>query len=289
MAFPSSSDLLGRVQQLFVYPVKSCAGIALDQAVLTPAGLAGDREYMVVNARGDFLSQRSHPRMALVRPQIDGAGLVLHAPGQPPLAVSGEAAGAPMPVRVWGDTVLGLPMGAAAARWFSALLGETCTLVRFDPSVRRLSSLRWTGGRAAPNLFSDGYPLLVVTEAAQHALNQRLQQAGHAPVGVERFRPNLVVGGWEAHDEDRVAELHIAAEGGAATLALVKPCARCPIPDIDPATAESHPAVGQTLRSYRADARLDGAITFGMNAIVTAGAGLRLRVGQPVAADLDFG
>lgn len=289
MAFPSSSDLRGQVQQLFVYPVKSCAGVALAEAVLTPAGLAGDREYLVIDAHGEFLSQRSHPRMALIRPQIAAAGLVLHAPGMPALAVTGEAAGAPRPVRVWDDTVLGLPMGPVAAQWLSAFLGEPCTLVRFDPSVRRLSSLRWTRGREAPNLFSDGYPLLVVTEAAQQALNHRLQQAGHAPVGVERFRPNLVVGGWEAHDEDRVADLHIAAEGGAATLALVKPCARCPIPDIDPATAERHPAVGQALRGYRADARLDGAITFGMNAIVTAGAGLRLRVGQPVAADLDFG
>ena len=94
--------------------------------------------------------------------------------------------------------------------------------------------------------------------------------------------------GIEAHDEDRVDMLHIATADGVVQLQPVKPCARCPIPDIDPATAESHPLVGDTLRTYRQDKRLDGAITFGMNAIVRQGAGQTLRVGQRVAADLRF-
>jgi uncharacterized protein YcbX len=95
-------------------------------------------------------------------------------------------------------------------------------------------------------------------------------------------------GGVEAHDEDRIDGLHILADGGEAWLQHVKPCTRCPIPDIDPATAQRGTAVGDTLRGYRQDARMNGGITFGMNAIVREGAGLLLRVGQPVAANLKF-
>ena len=120
-------------------------------------------------------------------------------------------------------------------------------------------------------------------------LNDRLTAAGHGAVGIERFRPNVVLGGVDAHDEDRVDLVRV--DGGAEGeihLQAVKPCARCPIPDIDPATAESSPEVGATLRTYRADRRLNGAITFGTNAIVRQGAGQVLRVGQRVAADLRF-
>jgi uncharacterized protein YcbX len=122
-------------------------------------------------------------------------------------------------------------------------------------------------------------------------LNARLAAQGHPAVGMARFRPNLVLGGLLPHDEDHLGPLECLSEEGAvlAGLQLVKPCARCPIPNIDPATAESHPGVGDALQGYRQDARLDGAITFGMNAIVTHGAGAVLRVGQVVQADYAFG
>ena len=168
-------------------------------------------------------------------------------------------------------------------------LGRPCRLVRFDPEHRRLSSMEWTGGIEAPNQFADGFPVLVVGEGSMAELNARLAAAGHAPVGVERFRPNVVLAGWDAHDEDRVDKVQVdAGDGGEILLQPVKPCARCPIPDIDPATAESTPVVGDALRTYRQDARLAGAITFGMNAIVRKGAGRLLRTGQRVAADLRF-
>ena len=105
---------------------------------------------------------------------------------------------------------------------------------------------------------------------------------------MERFRPNVVIDGVQSHDEDRIELLRIEAQPGPIHLQPVKPCARCPIPNIDPATAHSDPAVGDTLRSYRQDRRLDGAVTFGMNAIVLKGVGQVLRVGQRIAADLSF-
>ena len=289
MTFHPEADLQGSIARLFVHPVKSCAGTEVREALLTEAGLESDRAWMVVDAQGVFLTQRTLPRMALVRPEVVGDALVLRAPGMPELRLDANAAAAPATVTVWNDTVPAWDAGEAAARWFSTFLGQSCRLVRCDPAHRRLSSRDWTGGLEAPNRFSDGFPVLVASEASLDDLNQRLRAAGHAAVGMERFRPNVVLAGVQAHDEDRVDRVRIGTGAGLEVhLQLVKPCARCPIPDIDPATAQSHPAVGDTLRTYRQDKRLDGAITFGMNAIVRQGAGQVLRVGQPMAADLRF-
>ncbi len=290
-----SFDLSGTIARLFVHPVKSCAGVEVSEALLTPAGLELDRAFMVVDAQGRFLTQRQHPRMALVRPQIGAQEplLRLQAPGMPglPMALPEPApasARTGVSVSVWDDVVPAWDMGEPAAQWFSAFLGLACRLVRFDPAHRRLSSLDWTGGIEAPNRFSDGFPLLVASQASVDGLNERLLAAGEAAVGVERFRPNIVIDGVEAHDEDRIDALHIGTPEGEVRLQLVKPCVRCPIPDIDPATAESTPAVSTALRRYRQDKRLGGAISFGMNAIVLEGAGRLLRTGQPIAADLRF-
>ena len=289
MSFPSESDLSGTIARLFVYPVKSCAGIEVQQALLTETGLDLDRAWMVVDAQGMFLTQRSLPRMALIRPQLKSDEMVLRAPGMLALHVVIDAVEASATVTVWRDTVPAWDMGPVAAQWFSDFLGQPCRLVRFDPEHRRLSSLEWTGGVEVPNQFADGFPLLVTSEASLEDLNARLAAEGHATVGMERFRPNVVLAGVDAHDEDRVGMIHVEGDGTTDIhLQPVKPCARCPIPDIDPATAESHPSVGDTLRTYRQDKRLDGAITFGMNAIVRSGAEQWLRVGQRMAADLRF-
>lgn len=288
MTFRPDHDLAGTIARLFVHPIKSCAGIEVQEALLTESGLDLDRAWMVVDAQGVFLTQRTLPRMALIRPQLKTDELVLRAPGMLALHLSLDRVEATATVQVWDDTVPAWDMGALAAQWFSDFLGHPCRLVRFDPEYRRLSSLAWTDGLEVPNLFSDGFPVLVTSQASIDHLNERLLSAGHAAVGVERFRPNVVLGGIEAHDEDRIDTLFIGAEGGEVHLQHVKPCARCPIPDIDPATAHSTPAVGDMLRTYRQDRRLDGAITFGMNAIAREGVGRVLRVGQPIAADLRF-
>ena len=130
--------------------------------------------------------------------------------------------------------------------------------------------------------------VLVASEASQVLLNERLAAAGHAAVGIERFRPNVVLGGVDAHDEDRLDLLRIETGQGEVQLKPVKPCARCPIPNVDPVTAASSPEVSDTLQGYRQDARLNGAVTFGMNAIVLAGAELVLRTGQAVTANYVF-
>ncbi|CAN7247431.1 MULTISPECIES: MOSC domain-containing protein [unclassified Variovorax] len=289
----SDFDLQATIARLFVYPIKSCAGVELPEALLIETGLEFDRAWMVVDENGEFVTQRQLPRMALIRPQMKHSEMVLRAPGMLALHIAFDRVEAPVRVRVWKDEVPAYDMGDIAAQWFSDFLSQPgrpqkLRLVRFDPEHQRLSSLQWTGDVEAPNQFADGYPLLVVSEGSLAELNARLAAAGHGAVGIERFRPNVVLAGIEAHDEDRVDTLYIATAEGEAQLRPVKPCSRCSIPDIDPATAESSPEVGDMLRTYRADARVDGAITFGMNAIVLQGVEHMLKRGQTVVANLRF-
>ena len=282
------SEATARVARLFVYPVKSCAGVELREAVLTETGLDLDRAWMVVDEAGEFVSQRELPRMALIRPQLKLSEVVLRAPGMLALHLAIDTVEEPVRVRVWDDEVAAYDMGAVAAQWFSDCLGRKLRLVRFDPEVRRLSSKEWTQGAEALNQFSDGFPLLLASTASLDELNQKLAAQGKAPVGIERFRPNIVLEGLEAQDEDRLDLVRIAADEGEVQLRPVKPCPRCPIPNIDPATAESDPVVTDTLQGYRRNDLVGGAVTFGMNAIVLDGIDRTLRVGQPVRAAWKF-
>ncbi len=286
-------DLHATIARLFVYPIKSCAGVELPEVLLTETGLEFDRAWMVVGADGVFVSQRELPRMALIRPQMKQMEMVLRAPGMLALHIAFDRVEKPVRVKVWRDEVAAYDMGDVAAQWFSDFLSEpgkpqTLRLVRFDPEHKRLSNMSWTKGVEAQNQFSDGFPLLVTSEKSLDELNEKLVAAGHAAVGIERFRPNIVLAGIEAQDEDRVETMHIATAEGGARIEPAKPCPRCPIPDIDPATAISTPEVGDTLRSYRANARVDGAITFGMNCIVVDGIEHLLKVGQTVGANYRF-
>jgi uncharacterized protein len=292
----TTAALQASIEQLWVYPVKSCAGVALSEAELTDTGLLYDRAWMVVDSSGEFVSQRELPRMALIQPSFKMGQLMLRAPGMLALHLALDAAEAPTKVRVWDDELMAYDMGDVAAQWFSDFLGpgapadlKRLRLARFDPEIKRACDARWTGGREANTQFADGFGLLVTSTASLAELNERLAKAGEAPVTLQRFRPNIVVGGIEAHDEDRLGAMTISTgDESTAVIEPVKPCARCPIPNIDPATAVSTPAVSDVLQSYRRDPRVNGAITFGMNAMVLQGDGQMLRVGQKVSADWRF-
>ena len=306
----SGFDAQGHIGQLWVHPVKSCAGVRVPAARLLLTGLEGDREWMVVDTEGEFVSQRELPRMALVQPRLDGTHLHLDAPGLPTITLPRHAprTASAMTVRVWDDTVPALDLGEAAAQWLSQCLGQQpdtpaglqqLRLVQFDTARAatrpRLSSAKWTGGQAVPNQFGDGFPLLVASQASLDGLNTRLNAQGLPVVDMRRFRPNLVLAGVEAHDEDRLEGLAIEAEAHGTThrvfVALTKPCARCPIPDVNPDTAELGTAVGDALAAYRRDPRLNGAITFGMNGFAQTGLpaeGVWLREGQAFAGNWRF-
>lgn len=279
------------VSQLYLHPVKSCAGIAVNEALLIDTGLEFDRAWMVVDAEDrEFLSQRELPRMALVQPTLRASDVLLRAPGMLALHLQLDTVEAPLRVRVWDDEVAAYDMGDLAAQWFSDFLGRRVRLARFDPEAQRLSSKKWTGDIEARNAFSDGFPVLVASTASLAELNRRLVAAGQGAVGMNRFRPNLVIDGLaDAHGEDFIDTLIIDSPDGDIVLKLVKPCSRCTIPDVDPASAEQGHAVADAMAAYRAEPRLNGALTFGQNAVIVSGFEHRLRVGARVRAELAFG
>ena len=285
-------DVELRLHSLHVYPIKSCAGITLDEALLIETGLEFDRAWMVVDPEGRFVTQCELLRMALIRPTLRQSDMVLRAPGMLALHIQLDAVETPTRATVWNDEVAAYDMGSLCAQWFSDFLGRPLRLVRFDPEQKRLSSKRWSGAIDAENAFADGFPLLVASTAGLAEFNRRMLAAGHDAVTMERFRPNLVLDGLDAHGEDALDEIVFDSadddRGGSIKLKLVKPCARCPIPDIDPLTGEPGHAVGDTLASYRADARLDGALTFGMNAVIVEGIEQALRAGMPGRASYRF-
>lgn len=283
------SDLTCTLSALHLYPVKSCAGVAVREALLTETGLDLDRAWMVVDAHGEMLTQREHPRLALVQTALGLNDVRLRAPGMLALHLALDAVEQPTRVRVWDDVVKAYDMGPLAAQWFSDFLGvKGLQLVRFDPDERRLSDRAWTGELEALNAFSDGYPLLVASTASLAELNRRLALAGQPAVTMARFRPNVVLDLADAHAEDQLDTLTIESSQGPVVLKLVKPCTRCTIPDVDPLTADQGHAVADTLAGYRADRRVKGGLTFGMNAVIVGGLGHTLRAGAAVAATIAF-
>lgn len=275
-----TGDLEVRIAALHLHPVKSCGGISVDEALLIETGLEFDRAWAVVDERGVAVTQRDLPRMALIQPTLKHIDMVLRAPGMLALHVALDTVETPMQATVWNDTVKAYDMGDLAAQWFSDFLGRKLRLVRFDPEQRRLADAHWTGPLEAETAFADAYPLLVTSSSGLDELNRRLASAGHAAVTMQRFRANLVLDGLDPNGEDHLDEIVFAAPEGPVRLKLVKPCDRCTVPDVDPATGTPGHAVGDTLSAYRADARLDGAITFGMNAVILEGIEATLKTGM---------
>jgi uncharacterized protein YcbX len=277
------------VADLFIYPVKSCAGIRVDSADLWETGLYLDRLWMVVTEDGRFISQRTVPRLALVSTALRFETLQLRAPGMLRLDIPiGGFDYSPerrIEVEVWSNRVAAFPENELVNTWFSRFLEMPVRLVRIDPDFRRICDPEWTREHEAITQFADGFPLLVISKASLADLNRRLQVDGKPPVPMERFRPNLVIDGVDAYGEDHLATL--AAPGY--EFKMVKPCARCGIPCVDQQTAAVGTEPLDTLAAYRRDQRLDG-ITFGMNAIVLRGADEAVvRVGDELEAVIDFG
>lgn len=267
--------MTARIVSLHVYPVKSCRGIALDAARLTPTGLAHDRHWMLVRPNGRFVTQRELPRLALIGTALGAAGLTLSAPGMPPLHLAKDAGNESRDVTVWKFDGRGIDCGDKAGEWFTGFLETSLRLVRFDPAMPRECSPEWTQGTRAITEFADGFPILVISRASLDDLNSRLPK----PLPMERFRPNIVIDGVDAYDEDRIHELRV----GEVTLRMVKPCLRCAITTTDQQRGErdgEEPL--RTLKDYRFDRELRG-VAFGQNAIVVTGLGYSLTVGMEFA------
>jgi uncharacterized protein YcbX len=230
--------------------------MAVDHWEVDDFGLRHDRRFMVVDGAGEFISQRNAPRLALVVPTVLDDTLRVEAPGMPPLELPLD----PRPtvvtqVTVWNDTGPATWLGEEAARWFSDFLGCASSLVYMNADTRRPTDPAYdsTGSRVS---FADAFPFLLISEESLADLNRRLA----VPMPMNRFRPNLVVAGAQAFDEDRWDRIEIGGLG----LRLVKPCARCVITTTDQTTAERGQEPLRTLATYR---NIDGKVNFGQNGV----------------------
>jgi hypothetical protein len=263
---------------LNVYPVKSARGTVRERVRVTATGLEWDRQWMIVNERGTFLSQRTHPQLARIVPEVRERELLLSAPGLTTLRVPLERRGPRAAVQVWKDACEGTDEGSEAHEWVSRAVGEPVRLVRVASDMGRVANPEYAGAIPAPLAFPDGYPLLVCNEASLADLNERLPE----PVPMERFRPNLVVTGLPAWAEDDIDTIAI----GPATLRLVKPCTRCRIPSIDQRSGEPSTDPVPELRKFRFSRKLKG-VMFGENAVIVSGVGAEIAVGESCRVTTD--
>ena len=259
------------VTALYVYPIKGCAGIRVERAEVVERGFARDRRWMIVDEGGMFVTQRTHPQLALVRTALDAADIVLDAPGLPTLRLPAtHDSGARRDVQVWSH------VGAAAPHpegsdWISRYLGAPYALVYMpDDHHRPVNPERARPGDVVS--FADAYPLLLISEASL----RRLERAAGDAVDMTRFRPNVVVVGCAPFAEDGWPRLRIGALG----FRGVKRCDRCVVTTIDPATGKGGVEPLRTLATFR---RLEGEgnkVWFGMNLIHDGGG--TLAVGDAV-------
>ena len=256
------------VSALSIYPVKSCRGISLSSAQLERFGLKHDRRWMVVDEKSVMLTQRKITKMCLIQPELNSRGLTLKTASMDALDVEMPLTNNKVSVKVWDDHCQAFDAGDEAANWLSQVLSTNCRLVYFPDDEFRQVDLNYAkeGDKIA---FSDGFPLLLISQASLEDLNQRLV----APVSMNRFRPNIVVTGCEPFAEDTWKEIRLADT----TFRIVKPCSRCVIPAINIETAEREEEPLKTLVSYR---KRDKKIFFGQNVIANTTA--KIDVGMAV-------
>ena len=246
-----------KITALNIYPVKSLAGIPLENSVLDSMGLQYDRRWMIVSPEGKFITQRSNPKMALVKTAIQDGLLTLSKAGikdhqVPKAGINSEV----IEVTIWRDTLRVQRVSDATDAWVSVALGIPCHLVYIADKVMRQCDLDYANDGDQTG-FADAYPLLLISEASLDDLNERLEE----PIDMRRFRPNIVIAGCDPYAEDKFASFLI----NTTPMRGVKLCDRCTVPTVDPDTGErSSKEPIATLIKYR---KWDNRVYFGMNVI----------------------
>jgi len=243
-----------KLTNIYIYPVKSLAGIELQESETEERGLKYDRRWMLINDQGEFMSQRKHPKMALLKPKFENNKLQVTAPDLsnikiPLEKVSDEIAS----VNIWGTDCKGYIVSDEHNQWFSEQLGTNCKLVFMGDQKRNIKSLENEGEVS----YADGYPYLIVGQSSLDDLNKRL----NVPIPTDRFRPNLVFSKALPFEEDKWNYFKI----GNVEFLGVKPCARCVMTTINQFTGEKGKEPLKTLATFR---QRDNKIYFGLNAVL---------------------
>ncbi len=263
-----------RLTDIYIYPVKSLAGIRVSEANIEMRGLQYDRRWVITDPEGLFFTQRTTPEMALIGTAIEPPHLVLFdrfntsdriaVPLEPP-PVDEYA----LEVTVWDDRMIGAPVDTDADEWLSGKLGQEVRLVAMPHTTRRAVDPKYAPEGQYVS-FADGYPFLVIGQASLDDLNTRLEK----PVPMNRFRPNFVFEGGQPYEEDNWSDFTI----GGQQFQGVKPCARCIMTTIHQDTSHKGAEPLKTLSTYRL---VNNKILFGQNVIWTGTEG-RVKVGDEI-------
>lgn len=283
---------------LFTHPIKSCAAQAHPDGVgVSVAGLEHDREWVVVDQAGVFMTQRRWPRMAVIRPRVEQGRITVQAPDMPDLSWSldqGQCDDAPVPVRIWTADTLGRDEGDVAAQWFSTVLQTPCRLLRrhidarryvlperVQPWLDKAQGWRSVDKQAQGFAFADALPFLFTNQASLDELNQLVVQSGESAVPMDRFRANVVFEGLPAYEEDYV--LGVSAPG--ISFAFIRPCTRCPMPNVNQLTGQVGTQPGLALAASR---QFEQGTLFGMQAMLVQSEPQRLYPGQSLDVEYAF-
>ncbi len=245
-----------KVVSIHIYPIKSLGGISLQSAKVLGRGLEHDRRWVLIDKKGMFQSQRTFPNMALFSISITQESLHVKALDDSVLSIPFKPEGEKRKVKIWDDVVEGVEVSPQISAWFSKRLGKEVCLVKMTEETNRLIDVRYASNAETVS-FADGYPLLLANTASIDDLNKKLDSS----VGIDRFRPNIVIQGETPFEEDEWGLLTI----GAAQIEVVKKCARCVVVNIDPQTAVKGIEVLQSLSNYR---KTGNKVHFGVNALI---------------------
>jgi len=244
------------LSELWIYPIKSLAGIRLNACKVLPKGLQYDRRWMLVDEQGIFMTQRLFPKMALFKPNIVGSTIVISYNQYSLTLPLYPAPEKEEQVQVWDDMVYASEINREYSEWFSDLMGLRCRLVYFPENNLRPVDARYRVHEDDNTSLSDGYPFLIIGQRSLDDLNQRL----HEPISIDRFRPNFVFTGGDPYEEDTWRNFMI----GSNKFVGVKPSARCIVTTIDQKTSQRNAEPLKTLATYR---KKDNKIYFGQNVI----------------------
>jgi len=244
------------ISGLFIYPIKSLGGIALEKSFLTDRGFQYDRRWMLVNPSGKFYTQRDNPEMALLKVELKAAGLEVYHSADPDDRIEIPFQFTPsgvLPVIVWEDTCEAQLVSDSIDAWFTRVLNMPCRLVFMPDQTHRPVDPDYAT-RQEITSFSDGYPVLVIGQASLDDLNAKL----NVPVPMNRFRPNIVFEGGRPYQEDGMTAFQV----NGINFSGVKLCGRCMVTTIDQDTAETGKDPLKTLATYRL---INNKVMFGMN------------------------
>ncbi len=244
--------------QITIYPIKSTCGIQLQQSAVEPIGLTNDRTLMLVDENGLFLSQRKYPQMALIKTEYISEGLLVTAPEMSPIIIDPVSINRQVcTIRVWRDSFDSFKADTYINQWFSEYLSQKVYLVRYDEKTPRAIDPQYSNKGDIVS-YADGYPLLLISQASLNNLNSQLK----TPVTMAHFRPNLVVTGCSAFEEDNWRRILINQQ----EFDLVKTCSRCIMTTVNPETGQRN-NLGEPLKTLSQFRKSDGGIMFGMNLI----------------------